>query len=91
MAISSTVRLVPWSDDLWEFFSLAAANWTPPSVVRSVANFPRNRLTVTACFEQPDGARVTLSTRCKRTGEQWFVVGETLRLRLTIGGRAVAP
>jgi hypothetical protein len=90
MPVSSTTRLVPWRDEFRDFFSLAGANWTPPAVVKSVVNPGRSRLTMSGTFEQPDGTRVHLSTRCIRRGDLWFVKGETLRLRLTLAGRLVA-
>jgi hypothetical protein len=87
----TSIRLKPWQDGFIAFFSLAAADWGRPSVVRSAVNADRTRMTMQGSFRQPDGTRVKLTTVCRREGEEWFIVKESLDLRLTFAGTPVAP
>jgi hypothetical protein len=87
MRRTATLRRIPWSEPLREFFRLAAADWAPPVEATSTLNASGDVLTIKATFTQPDGTVAKLKTRCERGSDgDWYATDEHLDVTLFAGG-----
>lgn len=82
-----TIGHKPWSEAFKELFPLAAADWTPPDMVKVSAAPSAQSWTFEARFQRPDGLLVTLKTKCKqlRSGDVQ-IADQSLACRFVLHG-----